>query len=167
MKSRMHPCDSAMRLTAFVLIAALAIPATARAYQMTGVGGKFGYTSPENLDGTLTVGGHLEFENESRVHLVPNLTYWKVDQVSDLNPNFDLYYHFEPASRTSPYLGGGLGIDVRNSDLPDRSGTALNANVIGGVRFPGRSNHYFVEGRFTASEVSRAALVAGITFSSR
>ena len=142
----------------------MSCPSVSRAYQMSGIGGKMGYTSPDGLDGTVMVAGQLEFQNETRVHLVPNLAYWKVDQVSDVNPNMDVYYHFQPESRTSPYLGGGLGLDVRNSEIPDRSGTSLNANLIGGVRFPSGSNHFFVEGRFTASDESRLALVGGMTF---
>jgi hypothetical protein len=154
-------------LIALVSMFWMAYPSTSSAYQMTGVGGKFGFTSPEGLDGTVTVAGQLEFTNDNRVHLVPNLAYWKVDQVSDVNPNMDVYYHFHPETQPSPYVGGGVGVDVRNSDLPDRTGTSLSANVIGGYRFPSGSNHYFVEGRFTASEESRLAVVGGITFNPR
>jgi hypothetical protein len=149
---------------AFVVLCLSVFASSSRAYEMSGVGGKLGYTSPEGLDGTVTVGGHVEFQNDTRVHLVPNLNYWKVDRVSDVNPNMDVYYHFEPESRPSPYVGGGVGLDVRNSPDTDRSGTSMNANVIGGVRFPSGANHYFVETRFTASNESRVDLVGGITF---
>ena len=81
-----------------------------------------------------------------------------------MNPNLDVYYHFQPQRKTSPYLGGGIGVDVRNSEITDRSKTALNANVIGGFRFPNANNAYFVEGRYKASETSQVALVGGITF---
>ncbi|HEY6866656.1 MAG TPA: outer membrane beta-barrel protein [Candidatus Eisenbacteria bacterium] len=164
----MHPrtrIHGRMLLAAGLLLAGLcAAPSTGLAYDMTGAGGKLGIISPEDLDNTVMIGGHLEFENDSRFHLVPNLMYWRVDRTSDVNPNFDVYYHFNSQDRTSPYLGGGLGLNVTNSDLPDRSNTSLGANVIGGVRFPGASNHYFVEGRFTASDVSQVAVVGGITF---
>ena len=164
MNSRSKPYLTAMLGIAFVLIASCAIPATSQAYRLSGGGGKLGYTNPENLDGTMTVGGQLEFENQSRLHLVPNVSYWKVDRVSDVNPNVDVYYHFSSQNRTSPYLGGGLGLNMRNSEITDRSSTALNANLIGGIRFPGGENHYFLEGRFTASEMNQVALVGGITF---
>jgi len=150
---------------AFVVAALCTIPGVSHAYRLTGAGGTLGYTSPDNLDGTMQVGGQLELEkNASRVHVVPNLTYFKVNRVSDVNPNLDIFYHFSPEHQTSPYLGGGLGVDVRSSDIATRSGTSLNANVIRGVRFPTGSNHYFVEGRLTASDESRVAVVGGITF---
>jgi hypothetical protein len=167
MKSRNRWQFRAALLIALVSMFWLAYPSTSSAYQMTGVGGKFGFTSPDGLDGTVTVAGHVEFTNDTRVHLVPNLAYWKVDQVSDVNPNMDVYYHLRPESEPSPYVGGGVGVDVRNSSIPDRSGTSLNANVIGGYRFPSGSNHYFLEGRYTASDESRLAVVGGITFNPR
>jgi len=150
---------------ATALVMLCAIPMTSHAYGVSGAGGKLGYTSPENLDGTLMVGGHVELEqNDTRLHLMPNLMYWKVNRVSDMNPNFDVYYHFRPDDQNSPYLGGGLGVNVRNSSVTDKTDTDLGANVIGGYRFPGHSNDYFVEGRITASNVSQFALLGGITF---
>lgn len=165
----MHPrtrIDGRMLLCLGLLLAGLCLaPAAGLAYDMTGAGGKMGFISPEDLDGTVMIGGHLEFEKpDSRLHLVPNLMFWSVDHTSDVNPNFDVYYHFNTQGRTTPYVGGGLGLNVTNSDFPDRSSTSLGANVIGGLRFPGGSNHYFVEGRFTASDISQVAVVGGITF---
>jgi hypothetical protein len=162
MSRRFHP------LLGVACIAALvAIPSASHAFGVSGAGGKLGYASPENLDGTAMVGGHVELEESgNRLHLVPNLMYWKVDRVSDVNPNLDVYYHFRPEGEPSPYLGGGVGLNRNHSELTDRSETNVGANVIGGMRFPSRSssNSYFVEGRFTASEVSQVALMGGITF---
>jgi hypothetical protein len=156
----MRPKTSSCAVTGLILMLALcALPASSRAYEMSGAGAKLGVTSPENLDNTVMVGGHLEFEkSDTRLHLMPNVMYWNVDHVSDLNPNMDVYYHFARDNETSPYLGGGLGLNVRNSD------TALGANLIGGMRFPGRSNSYFVEGRFTASDQNQVAILGGVTF---
>lgn len=138
------------------------------AYGMSGVGGKAGVTNPENLDGTMMVGGHVELEDsDNRFHLMPNLMYWRVDRVSDVNPNLDVYYHFGSQERVVPYLGGGLGINVVNNDITDHSRTDLGANLIGGLRIPGSGNHYFVEGRYTASDVPQMAVLGGITFHTR
>ena len=165
MHRRTHMQGHVLFAVGLLLAGLCAAPAASLAYDMTGAGGKLGFISPEDLDGTVMVGGHLEFEQgASRFHLMPNLMYWRVDRTSDVNPNFDVYYHFNTQSQTTPYVGGGLGLNVTNSDLPDRTNTALGANVIGGLRFPGGSNHYFLEGRFTASDVSQLALVGGITF---
>ena len=150
------------------LLAAAALvmlPSNGNAFGLSGAGGKLGYTSPEDLDGTTMIGGHVELEeNGTRFHLVPNLMYWKVDRVSDLNPNLDVYYHFRPEGKPSPYLGGGVGLNRSHSEATDRSETNVGANVIGGMRFPARSNNYFVEGRYTASQVSQVAVLGGITF---
>lgn len=152
-------------LMAAALCAALGVPAASYGFGLSGAGGKLGYTSPEDLDGTAMVGGHMEFEaSGTRLHLMPNVMYWKADQVSDFNPNLDVYYHFREEGKTTPYLGGGLGVNVRNSEVTDDSSTDVGANVIGGVRIPGRSNHYFVEGRYTASDVPAVAVMGGVTF---
>jgi len=154
--------------TALILIvglAALAAPAGAQSYRLSGFGGKVGYTTPENLDGTMLLGGHLEFErSDSRVHVIPSLMYWSVNDVSDLNPNLDLYYHFEPEGAVSPYLGTGLGVHRVSNDRVTRSNTDLGANIFGGLRFPAAMSHAFVEGRYTISDVSQFGVLAGMTF---
>ncbi len=160
----MHP-GSRTCLAALVLVALCAVPSVSHGYGVSGAGGKLGYTAPEDRDGTMMLGGHVELEKTgTRLHLLPNVMYWKVDRLSDLNPNFDVYYHFGREGRVTPYLGGGLGLNLRHSDVTERSNTDLGANLMGGFRFPGRSNHYFLEGRFTASDVSQVAVLGGITF---
>src|SRR5262249_8225609 len=112
--------------------------------------------------------GHVELEQSgTRVHLMPNLMYWHVNRESDVNPNFDAYYHFGQEGEVSPYLGAGLGLNMMNNTATDRSRTDLGANLLGGVRFPGGANHYFVEGRYTASDVPQVAVLGGITFHTR
>jgi hypothetical protein len=155
------------------LLAAIALlsPSWTHAYEMSGVGFKLGYVSPEDLDGTVNVSGHLEFEESgSRVHLLPNVAYWNSDFVSDVNPNFDLYYHFEREGSVTPYIGGGVGIHVLSFDVPegfDDSETDFGVNAMLGVRFPSTNNHIFVEGRAAITDVSQLAILGGITFHTR
>jgi hypothetical protein len=158
-----------MKGMAVVAVAAMIgfVASTSHAYSFRGPGAGIGATSPEDMGGTVLVSGHLEFVNDSRVHLVPNVQYWKADRRSDLNPNFDVTYHFLPESETTPYVGGGLGVNMRRSDITNRSDSDLGANVIGGVRFPGSSNNYFLEGRYTASDIPEVSVKAGITFWNR
>ena len=156
-------------LTAALLIfglVALSAPAGAQSYRMSGFGGKLGYTTPEDLDGTMMIGGHLEFGRPgSRVHVLPSLMYWRVNDVSDVNPNLDLYYHFEPEGAVSPYLGGGLGVNLVSDDRDNHSRNSnLGANVFGGLRFPAATSHAFVEGRYTIADMSQFAVLGGITF---
>ncbi len=95
------------------------------------------------------------------------MTYWKVDGVRDLSPNLDLYYHFNPEGRMTPYLGGGLGLNFVHNVRRDAGSTDLGMNLVGGLRFPGTATHYFLEGRVTASSVSQAMVMGGVTFLGR
>jgi hypothetical protein len=154
-------------LTAAVVALAMA-PTISHAYGLSGAGGRLGYSSPDDRDGTAQVGVHAEFEQTgTRVHLQPNVLYWKADGTRDLAPNMDVYYHFEREGKVSPYLGGGLGVNFIRNERLDRSSTDLGMNVIGGLRFPGAANNYFVESRFTASDINQIAVLGGITFHSR
>jgi outer membrane protein W len=126
-----------------------------------------GYSTPQDLDGTASVSVHAELENpNTRLHLVPNMMYWNVDRVRDVAPNLDAYYHFNPDSKVTPYVGGGMGLNfVRDERFGvDRSSTDLGMNVVTGVRFPQSTNHYFIEGRYTASDISQVSLRTGMTF---
>jgi hypothetical protein len=153
---------------AVLAAALLTIPAISYAYTMSGVGGRLGYANPEALDGTATMSVHAEMEQPGqRVHLLPNIAYWNVDRVRDVNPNFDLYYHFLPEGRVSPYLGGGMGLNFVRDQRLDHGETSLGMNVLGGLSFPGSgesARRYFLEGRFTASDVNQVAVLTGVTF---
>lgn len=143
---------------------------TSMAFDVSGVGGRLGVTDPDALDPTASLGVHAEVEKRgSRLHLMPNLAYWNVDRVSNVNPNFDMYYHFERDNRISPYLGGGLGLNFRHNDRVDQSDTNVGVNVIGGLSFPDRdaARRYYLEGRYTASEMNQISLLTGITFGTR
>ena len=156
----------ALSLCACMCMGAMfAMPSPASAFGLSGFGGKLGYVTPENLDGTMTVGAHLEFaQPESRVHLIPSLMYWQTNDFSDFSANADLYYHFVREGLVTPYLGAGLGINFFNNDRSDQSDTQLGANLFGGIRLPASSFNYFLEGRYTASDVNQFALLGGITF---
>ncbi len=140
----------------------------AYAFGVTGYGGKLGIDNPEDLGSTAAVSVHAEMEqNGTHLHLLPNVAYWNVDRVSDVNPNLDVYYHFVREGRVTPYVGGGVGLNVVHRDRLDQTNTDLGMNVVGGLRFPGSAHHVFVEGRYTASDVSQVSLMTGITFHTR
>lgn len=152
-------------LASVCLAGILATPPPAGAFGLTGLGGKLGYMSPENRDGALAVGAHMEFEQMgSRVHLVPNVMYWKAGDLSDLSANADLYYHFASEGHVTPYAGAGLGVNFFSDDGSNRSDTKLGLNLIGGLRIPAPAVHYFLEGRYTAGTISQFGLLGGITF---
>ena len=158
------------RLLILVLGAALLLaPRFASAYGVSGVGARMGYADPDALDGTTTMSVHADLERSgTRVHLMPNMAFWSVNQVSNVNPNLDIYYHFERHRRVSPYLGGGMGLNFRHNDRLNRSETDPGVNLLGGLLFPGggAARRYYLEGRFTASDVNQVALLTGVTFGS-
>ena len=140
-------------------------PSSAHAYGVSGVGGSGGVLSPESRDATGTLGMHAELEQSgTKIHLMPGVMYWGSDRTTDFNPNMDVVYHVRKENRLTPYVGAGLGVHLRGGPLPSDDGTDLGMNVMGGVRFPGRSARIFLEGRHTVSDVSQTALLAGATF---
>ncbi len=150
---------------AAVLLVAAALPRSARALGYSGIGGKLGFADSENLDGTAALGVHAELARiGTRVHLLPNVMYWKVNGVRDVSPSLDLYYHFNPEGRVTPYVGGGLGLNFVHRERRDRSSTDLGMNLAAGMRFPGAASHYFFEGRYTASDINQFAVLGGVTF---
>jgi opacity protein-like surface antigen len=152
-------------LACLCLAGILATPPPAGAFDLSGFGGKLGYLTPESRGGTVAVAAHLEFEKQgSRVHLMPNLMYWKAGDLRDLSANADLYYHFADEGLVTPYLGAGLGVNAFRDDRSDQSDTKLGVNMIGGVRFPAETVHYFAEGRYTAGGISQFAVLGGLTF---
>lgn len=155
----------ARAIGALLILLSIAVPRSARAYGFEGVGGKLGYSSAEDLNGTAALSVHAEFDQTgSRLHLLPNMTYWQTDGMRDLSPNFDMYYHFNPEGTMTPYLGGGLGLNFIHRDRFREGSTDVGMNLVGGLRFPSAENHYFLEGRYTASAVSQAMVMAGVTF---
>ena len=162
------PSSGIRAIAALLILLPLSMPRSASAFGFAGAGGKLGYANSEDLDGTAALSVHAEFEESgTRFHLLPNMTYWKVDGVRDLSPNLDLYYHFNPSGRMTPYLGGGLGLNFVHDVRREDGRTDLGMNLVGGVRFPGTAAHYFLEGRVTASAVSQAMVMAGVTFLGR
>lgn len=137
---------------------------SAHAFGLSGIGARVGSVDPEGSDGTLAAGAHLEFEEAgSRVHMAPGLVYWSKDGLSDFNPNFDLFYHFSPAGRVSPYVGAGAAMHFYSSDGPGDPGSDFGANLFAGFIFPSSSTRFFVEGRYAATERSQASIFGGIT----
>lgn len=148
---------------AVLLAAAWTTPASS--FGLSGAGLRLGTTDPEGADASLSGGGHLEFEEPgSRLHLQPSLLFWSNDGVTDVNPNFDLYYHFAPAGRVSPYVGAGGALHMYSADGPGDPGTDLGLNLFGGVVFPMGSTKLFGELRYSATDLSQTSLYGGLTF---
>jgi hypothetical protein len=149
-----------------IALALVFVPSSSSAFGLSGIGGRVGSVDPDGADGAVTVGGHFEFEESgSRLHLQPGVMFWSADGLSDVNPNFDLMYHFSPSSSVGPYLGAGAGAHFYSFDVPgaDDSDTDFGANLFGGVLFPTRSLRFFAEGRYVASDRSQVMITGGVT----
>lgn len=150
---------------ALLMAALIGFASEACAYQLAGIGARLGAIDPDGADGTLGVGAGLEFEQPgSQVHLQPNVIYWSENGLSDVNPNFDVSYHFAPAGSVSPYVGAGFGLHFYGSDGPGDPGTDPGANFFGGVTLPTRAMLLFFEGRVAATNRDQFGLFTGLTF---
>jgi len=144
----------------------LFVPSTSDAFSLHGIGPRIGAVDPEGMDGTFAFGAHFDFEKAgSKIHLIPNVLFWDQSGLSDLNPNLDLMYHFSPAGRVSPYIGGGVGMHFYSSDGPSDPGSDPGANFFGGVLIPVQSSSLFFEGRAVVSDLNQFGILAGMTFS--
>jgi hypothetical protein len=143
----------------------LGAPSSAAAFALSGVDARVGVMDPDGVDGTVAVGGGLNFQQAgSHVHLMPNVLFWNESGLSDVNTNFDASYHFEPAGRVSPYVGGGLGVHFYSADSRPDPGTDLGANLFGGVSLPMRGASLYLEGRTALTDRSEFGLMTGATF---
>ena len=147
-----------------ILLAGLA-PASTFALDFSGAGARVGFVDPEDSDGGLAIGGHLEFEQAgSNWHFRPNVMWWDGDPLSGVNINFDGFYHFGPQSKTVPYLGAGVGMNLVDVEGPADGENDPAVNLFGGIQFPASDRAtLFLEGRYVASDVSQAGVFFGFT----
>jgi len=119
---------------------------------------------PEGTEGTMTYGATLDFEKAgTKFHLVPNVMYWSEDEVSDVNPNFDVLYHFSPAGRIGPFAGAGLGMHFYDQEVAE-SDSDFGVNLFGGLMFPTSLATFTVEGRAVMSDNNQFGIITGATF---
>lgn len=156
-------------MAAFLIaLAALHVaPSTAGAFGLSGIGARVGEVDPEGSGSALAVGGHLEFEQSgTQLHLQPGVMFWSSDGVRDINPNFDLMYHFASPGRVSPYVGAGAGLHFYSVDLPlggSDSSSDFGMNLFGGVLVPMSSARLFGEARYVATDNSQFGITGGVT----
>lgn len=114
-------------------------------------------------------GAHLDFGNFARhVRFQPNVELGFGDHVKLLTVNAEAAYRFSSGSDVwSPYLGGGLGPNIKSVDngRNNRTQTDLGVNLLGGIE-KGLSNgdRFFVEGKVSLNDVPDAKATIGWTF---
>jgi opacity protein-like surface antigen len=160
-----------MVLIAAVLAAALA-PALALADPYTDVGFRgWGPRVGLSLDpDQVHFGAHFDYGNFAKhVRFQPNVEFGFGDNVNLYTLNAEAAYRFtEKWDVWSPYLGGGLGANIKSWDGPDNhnnSETDLGLNLLGGIE-KGLSNgdRFFVETKLSLNDIPDVKITVGWTF---
>ena len=114
-------------------------------------------------------GAHLDFGNFAQhVRFQPNLELGFGDDVKLFTANAEASYRFNSRWDVwTPYLGGGIGANVKSVDIgkASTSQTDLGVNLLGGLE-KGLSDgdRFFIEGKFSLNDVPDAKITVGWTF---
>lgn len=149
-------------VAATTLLGASGADRACAAFTYSSFGAKAGVIVPEERDGAFAFGVHVELgKPRTNFLMLPGIMYWSSGGVSDLNANFDAYYHLSGETPVVPFIGAGIGLHLFRFE----SDTNLNlgANLFGGIRIPAPGMDWFVEGRYTSTEVSQFGVMAGLT----
>lgn len=117
----------------------------------------------------LHFGAHLDFGNFAQhVRFQPNVEMGFGDNVDLFTVNAEAAYRFSSHWDVwTPYLGGGLGANIKRIDSAGHSNshTDLGVNVLGGIE-KGLSNgdRFFIDGKFTLNDVPDVKVTVGWTF---
>jgi len=116
------------------------------------------------------IGGqiNLPLETARGLAISPNVELGVGDNVTTLQLNADLDYHFDNAGPNwNPYVGGGIGIaffDFSN-DAGGGSESELGVNLLGGLRFRQKNgSHLFTELRLGIGDIPDAKVMVGWNF---
>ena len=164
-----------MRNTRLILIAAaLAValsPALALADPDTDVGFR-GWGPRVGLSlnpDQVHFGGHIDFGNFAKhIRFQPNVELGFGDDVKLFTVNAEAAYRFSSRWDVwTPYLGGGLGANIKSADngKDNNSHTDLGVNLLGGIE-KGLSNgdRFFIETKVSLNDVPDAKATVGWTF---
>ena len=113
-------------------------------------------------------GAHLDFgQFANHIRFQPNLELGFGDHVKLFTVNAEAAYRFSAQWNVwSPYLGGGVGLNIMSVDNGNnKSQTDLGVNLLGGIE-KGLANgdRFFVEGKISLNEVPDAKVTVGWTF---
>lgn len=114
-------------------------------------------------------GGHLDFGQFAKhVRFQPNVELGFGDNVDLFTVNAEAAYRFSQQWDVwSPYLGGGVGANIRryNNANDKETETELGVNVLGGIeKGLSSGDRFFVEGKFSLNDVPDVKVTVGWTF---
>ena len=115
-------------------------------------------------------GAHLDYGNFARhVRFQPNVEFGFGENLNLYTLNAEAAYRFtENWDVWSPYLGGGLGANIKSWDGPNgdnNSETDLGLNLLGGIE-KGLANgdRFFVETKLSLNDIPDVKVTIGWTF---
>jgi hypothetical protein len=115
-------------------------------------------------------GAHIDFGHFARhVRFQPNVEFGFGGHMKLFALNAEAAYRFSSRwDAWSPYLGGGLGANIKNFDNDNdnnNSHTDLGINVLGGIE-KGllNGNRFFIETKFSLNDAPDAKVTVGWTF---
>jgi opacity protein-like surface antigen len=163
-----------------LFIAAFVVTASAGA-TFTNGGIRAGIVTPEDLDNTFGIGGHLGFGSPvENLDFSFELGYWEYSEsVSILGTTFDTkfsdislglsakYEVIAVPNRLYPYIGGGFGIHFFNVEVLgiSDSESKFAFQGFGGMRFPvSPVFSLFAEARYTVVEPDHLGLFGGVSY---
>lgn len=152
-----------------VLVAATAVDAAGDPYSDIGFRGWGPRVGLSFQPDQVHFGAHLDFGNfAEHVRFQPNVELGLAKDEKLFAINAEAAYRFSSQWEVwSPYLGGGVGANIKSYDTGDHnvSQTDLALNVLGGIE-KGLSNgdRFFLEIKLSLNDVPDAKLTAGWTF---
>ena len=160
-------------LRKWILACALAALLPAAAHAQDRLTTAFGPRIGVSLDpDQLVLGGQLEMgELAPDLTFVPNLELGFGDDITTIQLNGDVHYHFlVSGSAWRPYVGGGIGVAFYSIDLPpgfsgDDSFTEVGLNIIGGAIVPTQSgSRFFTELKLGIADLPEVKILVGWNF---
>jgi hypothetical protein len=114
-------------------------------------------------------GAHIDYGNFAKhIRFQPNVELGFGDNVKLFTLNAEAAYRFSAQWDVwSPYLGGGLGANIKSVDNSNNnnSDTDIGLNLLGGIE-KGLSNgdRFFIEGKLSLNDVPDVKIAVGWTF---
>ncbi|HET9235178.1 MAG TPA: hypothetical protein VFP10_13665 [Candidatus Eisenbacteria bacterium] len=131
------------------------------AFTYSTFGAKAGFIVPEERNESFALGVHVQLgKPRTNFLMLPGIMYWSSGGLSDLNANFDAYYSLSVGTSVVPFIGAGIGLHLLRFENTNLN---LGTNLFGGIRIPAPGMDWFVEGRYTSTEVSQLGVLVGLT----
>jgi hypothetical protein len=114
-------------------------------------------------------GAHLDFGNFARhVRFQPNLELGFGDDMKLFAVNAEAAYRFSSTWDVwTPYLGGGIGANIKSVDSEgeNHTQTDLGVNLLGGIeRGLANGDRFFIEAKVSLNDIPDAKVAVGWTF---